>query len=148
MIKNLLKNKTIFTMRSARCLVTCISRPSRQRQNNIDLPCEPANEHIKILQNINFSRRPSIQRQNVRCLWRHYQSCLKTGCLPWQVFLELGEYQLAPTCLQKVNSTLGLYHSQKAQTLPSRLCTPQQICKTLSATEVLSAVEKNTVAVN
>ena len=59
-------------MRSARCLVTGISRPSRQRQNNIDLQDEHATKHIKnkplVLQNINFSRCPNIQRQNVRCL--------------------------------------------------------------------------------
>ena len=37
-----------------------------------------------------------------------------------------GENQLAPACLQKVNSTLGLYHSQKVQTFPSWLRTYQQ----------------------
>ena len=42
------------------------STSKQAKANNIDLKYEPATEHIKhkplLLQNINFSRRPSIQR--------------------------------------------------------------------------------------
>ena len=44
------------------------STSKQAKANNIDLQYEPVTEHIKhkplLLQNINFSRRPSIQRQN------------------------------------------------------------------------------------